>query len=278
MPKIALVTDSTAYLTAEEAARYDITVVPLTVNFSDGFIYDGIVDTVEFFARVDKSDQLPFTSQPAVGAFAEAYKTLIAKDKEVISIHVSSRLSGTFDSARGAASMVDPGRITVVDSTTTSTPLAFLVLAAAEWAEAGCSRAEISARLKQATKEIGSYFIPDTLEYLKKGGRIGGAQALLGTLLQIKPILYFSEGVVEVLAKVRTRRKAIHRMLQEIPLESKHLQVAVIHCAAPEDAASIQGMVQEMAPHARVVIREFGPVLSTHGGPGLVGLGFWAHD
>lgn len=278
MNKIVLVTDSTAYLSEEEITRYAITVIPLTVNFPDGFIYDGIVDTGEFFARVDRSDKLPFTSQPAVGTFVEAYKGLIAEGKEVISIHLSSRLSGTFESARGAASIVDPDKITVIDSTTTSAPLAFLVLAAAQWAEEGLSRAEISARLKRATKELGSFFIPDTLEYLKKGGRIGGAQALLGSLLQIKPILYFSEGVVEVFDKVRTRRKAIQRMLQQLPRESKYLKVAVVHCAALEDAVVIKDMIQEMAPHARVEIREFGPVLSTHGGPGLVGMGFWAHN
>lgn len=277
MNRIALVTDSTAYLTSEEVLRHGITVVPLTVNFEDGFIIDEIVDTGEFFDRVNRSKKLPFTSQPAPGQFVEIFRSLVEQGREVISIHVSSGLSGTFDCARGAASMVDPGKISVVDSRTTSAPLAFLALAAARWAEEGLSRAEISARLEQATGELGSLFIPDTLEYLKKGGRIGGAQALLGSLLQIKPVLHFSGGKVEILDKVRTRRKAIHRMLAELPRESKYLQVAVIHCAAQEDAAAIEKMIQEMTPHARIEIRELGPVLSTHGGPGLVGLGFWAH-
>lgn len=278
MKKIAVVTDSTCYLTEEEIARHDVTVIPLTVNFEDGFIYDGIVDTGEFFARVDSSDKLPFTSQPAVGAFVEAYQRLIAEGKEIISIHVSSKLSGTYDSAGGAATMVDAGKITLIDSLTTSAAQAFLVLAASRWAEEGLERAWIGARLERAVKEIGSYFIPQTLEYLKRGGRIGGAQALLGSLLQIKPILYFHEGKIEVLDKVRTSRKAIRRMLEELPLESKHLQTAVVHCEAPGKALAIKNMIQEMAPHAGVVVREFGPVLSMHGGPGLVGMGFWAYD
>ncbi|NLA26967.1 MAG: DegV family protein [Firmicutes bacterium] len=278
MHKIALVTDSTAYLSEEEINRYGITVVPLTVNFHDGFIYDGIVDTAEFFARVDRSDKLPFTSQPSAGAFVEVYKRLLEGEKEIVSIHLSSGLSGTYESARGASFMVDPDRITVIDSMTTSAVLAFLVLAAAQWAEEGMDRDEINAKVQQATKEIGSFFIPDTLEYLKKGGRIGGAQALIGSLLQIKPLLYFLDGKIEVFDKVRTRRKAIQRMLAELPREGKHLKVAVVHCAAFDDAVEIKNKILEMAPHARVEIREFGPVLSTHGGPGLVGMGFWTHE
>lgn len=278
MSKIALVTDSTAYLTAEEVARYGVTVIPLTVNFEDGFIYDEIVDTKEFFARIDRAGKLPFTSQPAGGQFTEVYRRLLDQGKEVISIHVSSKLSGTFESAQAAADGVDSGKITVIDSLSSSAPLAFLVLAAARWAEEGLNRAEISTRLERAVGEIGSYFIPQTLEYMKKGGRIGGAQALLGSLLQIRPILYFLKGEVAILDKVRTQRKAIRRMLQELPRESKKLEAAVIHSAAPEDAAAIGKLILEAAPHAKVKIREVGPVLIIHGGPGLVGMGCWAHE
>ena len=141
MSKIALVTDSTAYLTAEEVARYGVTVIPLTVNFEDGFIYDEIVDTKEFFARIDRAGKLPFTSQPAGGQFTEVYRRLLDQGKEVISIHVSSKLSGTFESAQAAADGVDSGKITVIDSLSSSAPLAFLVLAAARWAEEGLNRA-----------------------------------------------------------------------------------------------------------------------------------------
>lgn len=278
MNKIALVTDSTAYLTPEEIARYGITVIPLTVNFEDGSIDDELVDAAEFFDRVNRSGKMPFTSQPAVGAFVEAYTALLARGKEIISIHVSARLSGTYNSAAGAAAMVDADKITLIDSATTAAPLALLVLAAARWAEEGLDRTTIAAALEQGVKELRSFFIPDTLEYLKRGGRIGGAQALLGSLLQIKPILWFSGGVVEVFNKVRTRRRAIQRMLTELPRERKQLQVAVVHCAAPEEAASIKELVLQTAPHAIVEIREFGPVLSIHGGPGLVGIGFWGRD
>lgn len=278
MNEIALVTDSTAYLLPEEIARYGITVIPLTVNFDDGSIVDELVDAKEFFDRIDRSKKIPFTSQPAQSAFVEVYRKLIAEGKEIVSIHVSSRLSGTFNSATGAAAMVDSGKITLIDSESATAPLAFLVLQGARWAKEGIDRATIATRLKQGVKELGSFFIPDTFEYMKKGGRIGGAQALLGSLLQIKPVLHFSGGVVEVFEKVRTKRRAVNRMLAELPRGKKHLWVAVVHCAAPEEAARIQELVKAAAPQARVEIREIGPVINIHGGPGLVGMGFWAHD
>ncbi|HOL16952.1 MAG TPA: DegV family protein, partial [Bacillota bacterium] len=190
MPDIALVTDSTAYLTAEEVEQNHITVIPLTVNFDDGYIDDGLVEAEDFFARVHRSQKMPFTSQPAVGQFAEAYQALLDQGKEIISIHISGKLSGTIESAGGAARMLDESRISLVDSEQTSAPLAYLVLAAAQWAAAGLSRQEIVARLEEEKTKIRTFFVPDTLEYLKKGGRIGGAAALLGTLLQIKPVLY----------------------------------------------------------------------------------------
>ncbi|HHW74450.1 MAG TPA: DegV family protein [Firmicutes bacterium] len=278
MNNIAIVTDSTAYLSTREREEHGITVVPLTVNFEDGFLYNEIVNNKELFERIGRAKKLPFTSQPAAGQFEEIYGALVEAGREVISLHVSSGLSGTFESAARAAAAIAPDRITVFDSLTTSAPLAFLVLAAAQWAEEGLARAAIAARLERARGELGSFLIPDTLEYIKKGGRIGGAQALLGSLLQVKPILYFASGKVEVLAKVRTRRKAIRRMLAELPRQGKNLQVAVVHCAAPGEAVAVKEMILEKAPHQAVEIRELGPVLSIHGGPGLVGMGFWARS
>ena len=277
MSKIAIVTDSTAYLTKEETERHNITVLPLTVNFSDGFIYDGLVDTKEFFARVDKEDKLPFTSQPSTGLFTETFEKLVAEDKEVVCVHVSAEISGTCDSARQAAQMVNPEKITVIDSKTTSASLAFMVLAAAQWAEKGISREEISARLTQAAEEIRTFFIVDTLEYLSKGGRIGGAQALLGSVLQIKPILYFLDGKAEVFDKVRTRKKAILKMLEQLPREEKPLQAAVLHCEVAGEAEEVKEKILEMAPQAQVTIRELGPVLSTHSGPRALGLCYWVN-
>ncbi|MEW5784643.1 MAG: DegV family protein [Bacillota bacterium] len=275
MKNIVLVTDSTAYLTEDEVNRYGIHVVPLSVNFEDGSIVDSLGDAQAFFARVDASAKVPFTSQPSVGQFVEVYEKLMEQNKEVISIHISSKLSGTVESAGGAARMLNQEKITVFDSQQTAFPLAFLVLAAAQWIEEGLSRPEVVARLEKSRQEIRTYFVPDTLEYLKKGGRIGGAQALLGTLLQIKPVLYLNEGRVEVFDKVRTRKKAIARVLEEMPPDSDTLQVAVAHCLAYEEAVQVKEMILGIVPRAQVEIRDLGPVISIHTGPRVLGIATW---
>ncbi len=275
MPDIALVTDSTAYLAAEEIEQNHITVVPLTVNFDDGYIYDGLVDAEEFFDRVHRSAKTPFTSQPAVGQFAEVYQTLLDQGKEIISIHISGKLSGTIESAAGAARMLDESRISLVDSEQTSAPLAHLVLAAAQWAAAGLSRQEIVTRLEQEKTKIRSFFVPDTLEYLKKGGRIGGAAALLGTLLQIKPVLHLHQGRIEVFEKVRTRNKAIERILQELPAGPAEAKICVIHTLAKEEAEKVKEKILQQLPLAKVEVRELGPVISVHTGPRVIGISYW---
>lgn len=275
MSKIAIVTDSTAYLTEEEIKEYGITVVPLTVNFEDGFIYDSTDEPRAFFERVDKATKIPFTSQPAVGQFVEAYEKLLKDGKEIISIHISSKLSGTVESAGNAARMLDAGKITIVDSLQTGAPLTMMVLETVKLVKEGLNRSEIETRLQEAVGRFKTYFIPSTLEYLKKGGRIGGAQALLGTLLQIKPVLHLHEGRVEALDKVRTWKKAVERVLKEMPVDQGPLKVAVIHCLALEEAQEVKEEILRRAPDAEVMIRELGPVISIHTGPGVVGVGYW---
>jgi DegV family protein with EDD domain len=275
MPDIALVTDSTAYLTAEEVKQTHVTVVPLSVNFDEGYILDGLVDGHEFFARVDRSKRMPFTSQPAVGQFVDAYQPLLEQGKEIISIHISGKLSGTIESAGGAARMLNTDKVSLVDSEQTATPLAYLVMAAAQWAAAGLSRLEIVSRLETEKKRMRTYLVPDTLEYLKKGGRIGGAAALLGTLLKIKPVLHLHQGRVEALDKVRTRSKAIARILQELPPANAKVKVSVVHSIAPEDAEKVKELIHKQLPLAQVDVRELGPVISIHTGPRFLGVSYW---
>ncbi|NLC11563.1 MAG: DegV family protein [Firmicutes bacterium] len=279
MNRLAIVTDSTAYIPEDEVKQHGIAVVPLTVNFEDGYIIDGIMGSEQFFARVDKATKIPFTSQPAVGQFAEVYKKLLAEGKEIISIHISGRISGTVESAAGAAKMLEASNnISIVDSGLTSAGLAFLVRAAVTWAEEGLSREGIVSRLEAEKKKIRILFVPDTLEYLRKGGRIGGARALLGTLLQIKPVLHFHNGIVDVFDKVRTKKKAVQRILKEIPRDSKRLRLVVLHALAPQEAEEIREMVLKEVPHAEVTIDELGPVISIHAGPRVVGLTIWPLD
>jgi len=271
---IAVVTDSTAYISEEEVSSLGIKVVPLTVNFEDHSMEDGLLDSKEFFKKVDAATKIPFTSQPSVGQFKECYEDLLAQGKEIISIHISSKISGTTESALNAARMVGEKNISVVDSEQTVEPLAFLVRAAVEWAQQGLSRKEIVERLDQEKKKIKTMFIPETLEYLKKGGRIGGAQALLGSLLQIKPVLYLNEGMVDTLDKVRTRKKAINRMLEEIPHDASKLKLVVLHALAENEAVELKERLAKEIPHAELSVAEVGPVISVHSGP-LIGIGCW---
>ncbi len=272
---IAIVTDSTAYLTQDEVDRYGILVVPLTVNFEERTMTDGNVDSVEFFKQVDASSKLPFTSQPSVGQFKECYEELLNQGKEIISIHISSKLSGTPQSAMNAAQMLDPGKISVVDSELVAEALAFLVRAASEWAARGADREEITSKLEKEKKKIKVNFTPDTLEYLKRGGRIGGAQALLGTLLQIKPVLTIKDGYIEALDKVRTRKKGVNRLLQELPVDKK-IKVAVVYVMVKDEAEKLKEYISENYPNLEeITVRELGPVVSIHGGPRLLGLIYW---
>jgi len=275
---IAIVTDSTAYLPENDLELYGIYVIPLTVNFEDGSMEDGLVDSKEFFKRIDASSKIPFTSQPSVGQFKECYEKLLAEGKEIISLHISAELSGTVQSARTAAEMLDEKKISIVDSEHFSEPLAFLVRAAAEWVHQGVSRDEIVERLEREKRKIQVFFTPDTLEYLRKGGRIGGAQALLGTLLQIKPVLMIKDGYVQVLDKVRTRKKAINRMLQELP-QDKKFKLAVVHALAEDEAVLLKEKIANEYPQVEeLTLTQLGPVLCIHGGPRLIGIAVWPLD
>ena len=231
--------------------------------------------TPKIFDRVHRSRRCLSPLNRRVGQFAEAYQVLLDQGKEIISIHISGKLSGTIESAGGAARMLDESRISLVDSEQTSAPLANLVLTAAQWAAAGLSRQEIVARLEQEKTKIRSFFVPDTLEYLKKGGRIGGAAALLGTLLQIKPVLHLHQGRIEVFEKVRTRNKAIARILEELPAASAEAKVSVIHVLAKEEAENVKEKIRQRLPLARVEVRELGPVISVHTGPRVIGISYW---
>jgi len=275
---ISIVTDSTAYLSEEEVMKFEITVIPLTINFEDHSLTDGLIDSKELFRKIDASPKLPSTSQPSVGHFKESYEKILQEGKEIISLHISEKLSGTVQSARIAAEMLDEENISVVDTEHFSEPLAVLVKMASKWVRQGLDRKEIVNLLEKEKKRIKVFFIPDTLEYLKKGGRIGGAKALLGTLLQIKPVLMIKDGYVQTLDKVRTRKKAINRMLQELPFSEK-IKVAVVHSLAEKEAQLLKKRIIKDYPNVVYVnIKVLGPVLCIHGGPKLIGIAFWPYQ
>ncbi len=275
-PKIQIVTDSTAYLPKEYLeANPHVHVVPLTVNCNGEIFEDDVANNERFVAAVKemkRKDNMPSTSQPAPGAFATLFNSLIEKGHEIITITISSHLSGTVQSARTAADIIGQDKISIVDSRTTIAALAMLVEDAANAAMEGRSREEIVAELEAKKSRMEVLLIPDTLEYLHRGGRIGNAQALLGSLLNITPVLYVSDaGIADVLEKVRTKKKAITRMVDEMPANCTRAFYG--HVLNEGDGEELRKQAEEKLG-IKVPQFQVGPVIVTHAGPGVVGLVF----
>jgi len=273
---VKIVTDSTCDLPSEVFTRYGVTVLPMRIHFGQEAFLDGVTITKgEFYQRLRTAPQLPTTSQPSAGDFYEAFKPLIEAGHEIVGIFISSELSGTCASALAACEMLPEASITVIDSRSTSAGLGFMVWEAARMAEAGAEVAAIEARMEELIAKMRVYFVVDTLEYLHKGGRIGGARALLGSMLSIKPLLMIHEGRVEPLQQVRTRRKALQRMVELMAQEMsgyRQVHAAVLHARVEEEAQAVAAQAQAAMPCKEFFISEIGPALGTHAGPGVVGL------
>jgi DegV family protein with EDD domain len=282
---IKIVTDSTAYLTPELVHQYDIRVIPLKVIFGKRSFRDGIdLGIGDFYRMLGQASQLPTTSQPSAGEFLEVYSELSAAGHEIISIHISSKLSGTIGSATSARySLLETrpeAKITIIDSLSAAMGLGLIVIAAAQAATAGQTVEQITTMMERMIRDMHVIFVVNTLEYLYKGGRIGGAATLLGTLLSIKPLLCLQEGRVEPLDKVRSRRKALQRLL-DIAVERvgvRPVKVAVGHGEAPEEAAILEKRVRAWLNCRELYCCEIGPVVGTYTGPGVAGLALCPDD
>lgn len=273
---IKIVTDSTCDLPPEVFKQHDITVMPLSIHFGTETFLDGVnITKDEFFQRLRTEPQLPTTSQPSAGEFCEVFRPLVEAGHQVVGIYISSELSGTCASAFAACEMLPETPISVIDSRSTSAGLGWMVWEAARMAEAGADVAAIQARVEEMADKMRVYFVVDTLEYLQKGGRIGGARALLGTMLKIKPLLMIHEGRVEPLEQVRTRRKALQRMIELMAQEMSGysgVHAAVLHAQAEDEAKAMAEQVWAAMPCTESFICEIGPALGTHTGPGVIGL------
>lgn len=273
---IYLVTDSTAYLTDEVRSKYNVRTASLKVNVGDKtYDEEGGITKAEFFKLLASVDTTPTTSQPSAGDFISVYQDLIADEQDrVISIHISEGFSGTVPNAQAAARELAPDRIHVVDSRTTATALMNMVISAGEAVAAGKSVEEILSMLERMVQESCIYFSVDTLEYLHKGGRIGAASRFLGTLLNIKPILYVHEGKIQPLDKTRTTKKARKRIFDEVvqAVGQRPSRVGVIHIQAEEAAQAMAELVREQLNCVSLHITEVGPVIGSHVGPGTLGL------
>ena len=273
MTRVAIVTDSTADLLPGLASQHGVSVVPLTVNLDGKSHLDGVEITADdFYRRLREGSGHPTTSQPSPGQFREVYSKLLADHEEVVSIHISPKLSGTMSSAQQAAEMVGGDRIRVVDSEFASMPLAALVLVAALRAVRGGSSTEVIEDIGRVRAGLRCYFAVPTLEYLRRGGRIGAGQALLGSVLQIKPILSIEHGEVQPVDRVRTQERAMSRLVELARGvdRGKGICVVIGHAAAEPAALALAERVQDVAES--LVIQPLGPVVGAHAGPGTIGM------
>ena len=276
---VAIVTDSTADLPPQLLKQRSITVVPLTLEFEGRSLLDGVdIRPSEFYRKLPNATTHPTTSQPSPGRFAAAYTELLRDHDEVVSIHISEKLSGTYASAVQGAEMTDANRVRVVDSQVVSMSLGLITLAASTMAADGATAAAIVERVSAMRDRIQTYFSVATLEFLRRGGRIGRASALLGSVLQVKPVLCIRDGLVTPLERVRTFERALNRIV-ELTREvnaGKGLCVIVGHGDAEADAERV---ARELEPLAEtLMIQPLGPVVGAHAGPGVVGVGCYPAD
>jgi DegV family protein with EDD domain len=271
---VAIVTDSTAYLPQEALTRHNITVVRLAVVIGDEALEEGTEVSAPAVARALQRRKPVTTSRPSPEEFAAAYRAAAeAGATGIVSLHLSAEFSGTYDAALLAAAAA-PVPVRVVDTAMVAMALGFSVLSAAEAAEAGGSADEIVAAAQKRAADTSAYFYVDTLDYLRRGGRIGAAQALLGSALAVKPLLQLAEGRIQLMEKVRTASKAVGR-LEEIVVEragTRRVDIAVHHLAAADRATLLAERLRARVPGLEdLMVSEVGAVIGAHAGPGLLG-------
>jgi len=274
VPRIAIVTDSTADLPPALSEPLGIRVVPLNVHFGEQVFRDQVdLSTPEFMERLTSSAVLPKTSQPSPGAFAAVYEALAKDHDGIVSIHISGKLSGTVQSAQLAKTQVAARiPIEVIDSRNVSLGLGLQVLRAAELASSGLDVEHVARRLRDEIDRYHLVFFVDTLEYLQRGGRIGRAAALAGSVLRLKPVLRIEDGQVVPHERTRTRARAIAALEQFVRSLPRIKRLAVVHSTSLDDAERLAASLGPLTPNDPPIVATFGPVVATHAGPGAVGV------
>jgi DegV family protein with EDD domain len=277
---IVVVTDSSAYIPEQALAGFHIPVIPLWVIWGDERLQDGVdIDPPAFYHRLQESEVVPTTSQPSIGEFESFFQQVGAQADAIVGAFVTSKLSGTVASAQAAVANLSKLTVRVVDSLSTSMGLGFITLAAARAAASGQSLDKVVAVAEEMRDRMHVIFTVDTLEFLRRGGRIGGARWLLGTALRIKPLLHLEDGGIEPLAQVRTKRKAIARMLNVVEerLGGRRMaEASVIDANSPEEGDAVAEEVKERFNVSTVFRTVLSPAIGTHAGPGTVGIAFYA--
>lgn len=283
MSSIRIVTDSTAALPNDWLKDHKVAVVPLLVNIESEVYKESVeITNREFYARLRKVQELPTTSQPSSGDFLETYKRLVEEGaKTIISIHISGGISGTVNSALTATKMIEDkdADIVVIDSKQTGPALGFIVKESVALAEAGANKEEILKRIEQMIGSMRALFVVNDLMYLHKGGRLSGAKTVIGSLLQIKPILHFIDGRIEALEQVRTEKRALKRitdlMIAEGGGDRLPTNIAIAYADNPDKAEEVAKSLEEQFPGIKTQPVEIGPIIGTHVGPGLIGFQFY---
>ena len=278
MSRIAIVTDSLASLPEELIDQYDIKVAPQVLVWGDESYLDGVdITPQEFYDRLKSSKEMPTTSQATLASFKEIFEALVAEGRPIIAIVGSTKLTATMNSAEQAKALFPDATIEVIDSLDVAMSMGFQVLAAARAVEAGKSFDEVVALAHKAHKHTGVMFVVDTLEFLHRGGRIGGAKRLFGTALSLKPLLELQEGQVEAVENIRTKSKAYKRLLEVVEgrlADQSNVRIAGLHAAAEQDARAVLDVAQDRCNPIETIWSEVTPVIGTHTGPGTVGLAY----
>ena len=273
---VKVITDSTADLPPALAEELGITVVPLNVHFGTEVYRDGVEITAdEFYRRLVTASRLPTTSQPTPGDFLSAYDEMGQTTDEILSVHISAKLSGTMNSATQAREEYGgESRIEIIDSLQGSMGLGMLAIAAAEAARRGGSLDDVVTETRAAIPKVGFMGLVDTLEYLEKGGRIGKAQAFVGSLLRIKPLLTIRDGEAHPLERARTRAKGVDRLCELVQEQMPLKDLAVVYTTTPDEARALAQRLRSFLPQGEVILSQVGPVVGTYLGPGVLGVAF----
>lgn len=275
--KVAVVMDSTANLSPEVLAENELETIPLNLIWSGESYRDGIdITTDEFYERLANSSEMPTTSQPSVGDFHELYTRVAETADSIVCVTLSSGISGTYASAIGAADLMEGYPVEVVDSLSASVGHGFIAVAAAQAAQAGADFQEVAQAARDLVPKMDVFFAVDTLEYLHRGGRIGGASFMIGSALSIKPVLQLADGLIDSMARVRTKKKAL-AYLADLAVERyqghEGIHLAVIDAVAPDESRMLGEVLQKRLNPVELVYGELSPVIGTHTGPGTVGFG-----
>lgn len=277
--KIAVVTDSAACLPEKLIEKYEIHVVPFGLVWGEEVLRDGVdITPEEFYRRLRRTEELPRTSQPSIGDFLKVYEPLAETADGIVSIHIPQTLSGVCSGAESAARILGEVPVRVVDSGTAVMAEGFVVLAAARAAEAGAGLEEVAQAAEDMIPRVHLLAALDQLDYLARSGRVAGVVAMLGSALHIVPIFTVQQGDVTVVARTRSKSRAVNSMLDRMAdlAEGRPIHAAVFHADVPDEAEDLRARVADRFDPAELYVTEFTPVMGSHTGPGVLGIAFYA--